>query len=152
MRSRPGVFRRGLKLGARRYPLSPPIDRSTELVRTGLGQGRWLTPESFGFWPREGPGYNGFEFAWVGLALVRNGALTLETRLPPGLVVNGLAGLLMAIALPVTFADFGMVWCVLALAVAALGVRAGWRSFQRQRRVAQEVMKEVGTRLVQSSS
>jgi hypothetical protein len=147
-----GVFRRGMLVGRRCYRPSSPIVSSIETIRTGQGQGRWLTVETFGFWPREGYSYSGFEFSWVGLASVRASELAIEANLMRGLVLSQLGWLLAAVALPLTFAASGMTPLVLALGVSALMVRLVWRAFQRQRRVAEEVMKEFGTRLLQSNS
>ena len=148
-RGRVDAFRRGVLIASARFQQFAEIEHTTQTLRTRLGEGRWLTEEVFGFWAREGYRISASAFAWVGVASLQADELIMEVRLLRGRASQRAGMLLVCLALPLTFADgaFGVVVIVLAGGVSALALRTIWKSFQRERWLAQEVVREFGTRL-----
>jgi hypothetical protein len=145
------AFRRGVRIASRRFQQFGQINHTAETIRTAQGEGRWLTEEEFGFWAREDYSYGRQAFAWVGLAVLHTSELHIEVRLLRMAALRRLAALCMCVGLPLTFAggDFGIASAIASAGVSAFALRRIWMGYQRERRVAEAVIAEFGTRLQQ---
>ena len=142
---RADAYGRGIRLVSDRGPLNTNAASDTASLRTGHGDGRWITDRAFAFWAQ---GYHlradSQNLAWTGLATSDGHQLTYEVRVMRGKALSMVATLTVPVLLTAVTLALGEYFIAPIFAVLAVGVFAWARNLLRhERNLARLIVREL---------